>query len=79
MKIRGKFFAQEHLAACVVDGTHTIKTGTELMNETLTRGMNLKNLSLLYYSPFGGDLRPVAYVSFILRQNTSRYSLCSEV
>ena len=41
-------------------------------NETLTRGMNLKNLSLLYYS-FGGDLRLVVYVS-LLQQKTSRYS-----
>ena len=48
------------------------KPGQDWWNETLTRGMNLKNLSLLYYS-FGGDLRLVFYVS-LLQQKTSRYS-----
>ena len=36
---------------------------SETRLETLTRGMNLKNLSLLYYSSFGGDLRSLVYVS----------------
>ena len=33
---------KKNLAACIVNGTYTIKTWTVLMNETLTRGMNLK-------------------------------------
>ena len=34
----------------------------DMIDETLTRCMNLKkkkNISLLYYSPFGGDLTSV--------------------
>ena len=48
------------------------KLGQDWWNETLTRGMNLKNLSLLYYS-FGGDLRSVVYVSYC---STKRLSPC---
>ena len=49
------------------------KLGQDWWNETLTRGMNLKNLSLLYYS-FGGDLRSAVYV-LLLQQKMSPYSL----
>ena len=49
------------------------KLGQDWWNETLTRGMNLKNLSLLYYS-FGGDLRSPVYV-LLLQQKMSPYSL----
>ena len=34
-------------------------------NETLTRGTNLKNLSLLYNLLFRGDLKSVVYVSLL--------------
>ena len=37
-----------------------------------------KTFSLVYYSPFGGNLRSVVYVWW-LQQKTARYSLCSEV
>ena len=46
-KVQRKYslFKKKNLAACIVDETHTIKTWTGLMNETLTRG-HVKNLSL---------------------------------
>ena len=63
------FFAQENLAACVVDGMHTIKTWTGLMRWNTYQGHE----SLLYYS-FGGDLRSAVYV-LLLQQKMSPYSL----
>ena len=55
-----------NLSVCVVDVTHTIKTWTWLMKWNTYQGHEFeKNISLLYYSPFGGDLRSVVYVSLL--------------
>ena len=69
------FFAQENLAACVVDGMDTIKTWTGLMKWNTYQGHEFEKpgLSLLYYS-FGGDLRSAVYV-LLLQQKMSPYSL----
>ena len=67
MKIRGNIpFAQENLAACVADGTYTIKTWTWLMKWISYQGHEFEKTFhyCWYYSPFGGDLRSVVYVSF---------------
>ena len=50
------------------------KLGHDWWNETLTRGMNLKKHSLLYYSPLGSDLRSVVYVSLLLACENIRFS-----
>ena len=67
MKIRGNIVCSGELGGlrCRWNAYHQNLDMIDEMKH-LPGGMNLKkNVSLLYYSPFGGNLRSVVYVSLL--------------
>ena len=72
------FFAQENLAACVVDGTHTTKTWTGLMRWNTYQGHEFeKPFTIVLVAVRGGHLRSVVFISKQARLTLLRAFLLS--
>ena len=78
MKIKGNIF-KKNLAACVVDGTHTIKTWTGLMKWNTYQGHEFEKPFASFMFLKATSVASDVYLSLLQPMKTSRYSLCSEV